>query len=90
LDAVVKTKNGAVYALETMFAKARLSREGLNQRLKILRQAKTRLGLARAVDVILVGISEETGRPKGALADIEASGVLVRYIDLPDHVSPRG
>ncbi|MGB8296576.1 MAG: hypothetical protein WCG85_14205 [Polyangia bacterium] len=90
LDAAVKTEDGVVYALETMLAKARLSRDALDRRLNMLREAKTRLGMAKAVDVIVVGISEETGRPKGALADIEASGVLVRYVDLPDHVSVRG
>jgi predicted transcriptional regulator len=86
LDAAVTTENGTIYAVETMLATSHLSRDTLKARIEALHRAKEAFRLTKAVDVILVGISGKTQRPRRSLADIEASGVVVRYVDLPDDV----
>lgn len=82
LDAVILTASGTAYAVETMFAGDRLSRDAVHQRIKRLEHAKKEFGVQDALSVLLVGITTAT-RPDGEdLKSLEEQGLLIRYVEL--------
>lgn len=84
LDAAVTTEDGITYAIETALARVDLSRESLLARLDRLVEAKVALRLSNARDVLVIGVTGKTRRPEATFSDLEARGVLLRYVDLTE------
>lgn len=84
LDSVIRTAEGVIYAVETMFARTSLSRDAARTRLRRLAQAKSAFGVDDATSVLLVGITSATDSPHQDLGELEGEQVLIRYIELED------
>lgn len=82
LDAVIRVDNETVYALETMFVKDRLSREGVLRRIQRLATAKRELGFPNAMGVLLIGITKTTRAAKDDLRKLEKPDLLIRYVEI--------
>jgi len=83
LDALIETSSGATYAIETMFARDRITLSAIKSRIERLEKAMTAMGLHSATSVLLIGIAEKTVRDKVDIKQIEQRGVLVRFIEVP-------
>ncbi|MBW1797826.1 MAG: hypothetical protein JRJ21_05350 [Deltaproteobacteria bacterium] len=82
LDAVIRTAPGTAYAVETMFARDRLSRDAVAKRITRLGHAKKEFGVEDALSVLLVGITKATRPAEEDLKSLEEQGVLIRYVEL--------
>jgi hypothetical protein len=82
LDAVIRTKGGTTYAVETMYAHDRLSRKATATRIQRLETAKRQLGIPDAIGVLLVGITKATKRAKDNLKMLERPSLLIRYVEM--------
>jgi DNA-binding transcriptional regulator YhcF (GntR family) len=82
LDAIIRTASDTAYAVETMFAGDRLSRDAVAKRIRQLGQAKEELGVQDALSVLLIGITTATRPAEEDLKSIEKPGLLIRYVEL--------
>jgi predicted transcriptional regulator len=84
LDSVIRTAQGATYAVETMFARKNLSHEAARLGLRRLAHAKGAFGVEDAISALLIGITESTGSSQQDLSDLEDEQVIIRYVDLEE------
>jgi hypothetical protein len=82
LDAVVGADSETVYAIETMFARDRLSRDDVLGRILRLEVAKRELGLPSATSVLLIGITKTTKAAEEDLRKLESPDLLIRYVEM--------
>jgi DNA-binding MarR family transcriptional regulator len=82
LDAVIGVNNKTVYAIETMFAQDRLSREDVLRHIQRLEAAKRELSLPNATGVLLIGITKSTKTAEEDLGKLERPDLLIRYVEM--------
>jgi hypothetical protein len=83
LDAFFETSSGATYAIETFFARERITSRAIKSKINRLDKAKTAMGLNDAISVLLIGIAENTVRENVDIKQVEQRGVLIRFIEVP-------
>ena len=83
LDALFETSSGATYAIETVFARERITLSAIKSKIEKLEKAKTAMGLYDETSVLLIGIEENTVSDNVDIKQVEQRGVLVRFIEVP-------
>jgi DNA-binding transcriptional ArsR family regulator len=84
LDALVRTDDETEYAVETMYVRERLTREGVIRRIQQLDNAKKVLAHSNSVGVLLIGITKETKTAHEDLRDLERPDLLIRYVEVEE------
>jgi len=81
LDAMIRTSS-KWYAVETVVATQRLSKERIQMVVSCLNKAKDGLGLEEATSVLLIGISSDTDTKDVNLLKLQKSGIIIKYIEM--------
>jgi len=81
LDAIVTTSS-TTYAVETLIARDRISKDQVRRRIGYLDSAKRQLRLDGSTSVLLIGIGDTTVIADANLKHLEEKGILVKYVEL--------